>query len=123
MAKVSGKTDKKAIKRKSTGGKSSKAPDFEKVREKIGALVGGKAVGLVESTMDEAEKGHFTAMKYLFEMVGLYPSMGGELSAENESLAKTLLERLGLPEELANERPDTKDIPAKSVAAVADTVK
>ena len=29
---------------------------------------------MVKTTMEEAEKGHYVAMKYLFEMIGLYPA-------------------------------------------------
>jgi hypothetical protein len=125
MAKIktkSSRTTKKSSRKKSERG-VGKAPDFGKVREKINTLVGGKAVGLVESAMDEAEKGHFTAMKYLFEMIGLYPTNGEEMPMVDNSLAKTLLRRMGLPEDLVNERPDTKDISDETVAAAADTVE
>ena len=122
MAKVSGKATKKGAGKKATR-RVGKAPDYEKVREKINALVGGKAVGLVESAMDEAKKGHFTAMKYLFEMIGLYPATGEDLLPGDDSLAKTLLRRMGLPEELASERPDTKEIAAEAAPAAMDNVE
>jgi hypothetical protein len=54
---------------------------------------------MVETTMDEVDKGHYLAMKYLFEMVGLCPATSPEEAPEEDSLAKTLLRRLGLPEE------------------------
>jgi hypothetical protein len=37
-------------------------------------LVGNGAVGMVEATRDEVGKGHYLGMKYLFEMIGLYPA-------------------------------------------------
>ena len=64
---------------------------------------------LVESAIAEADKGHFTAMKYLFEMIGLYPATGRGETPEEDSLAKTLLQRLGLPEEPSHEHPETKE--------------
>ena len=47
-------------------------------------------------------------MKYLFEMIGLYPATAqAEASADN-SRAKTLLRRLGLPENPTLDHPVTK---------------
>ena|ERR1700690_4231064 len=49
------------------GGKLRKPVDLEAVRQQISDLVGGQAVELVEITIAEADKGHYGAMKYLFE--------------------------------------------------------
>ena len=49
--------------------------------------------------MEEVNKGHYLAMKYLFEMVGLCPATTPEEAPQEDSLAKTLLRRLGLPED------------------------
>jgi len=54
---------------------------------------------MVESAIEEAHKGHFGAMKYLFGIVGLYPAGEAETGQSENSLARTLLHRLGLPEE------------------------
>jgi hypothetical protein len=45
--------------------------DLAEIRRQITDLVGNGAVGMVEATMDEAGKGHYLGMKYLFEMIGL----------------------------------------------------
>jgi len=86
MAKVSGSARKKSAKGKTAA--SRKLPDFEAVRKKINMLVGGQVVGLVQSAIAEADKGHFAAMKYLFEMIGLHPTNGEEVPGD-DSLAKT----------------------------------
>ncbi len=74
--------------------------DLKVLRERITNLVGKRAVEMVERTMDEADKGHYLAMKYLFEMIGLCPAInsGTEVEEEADSLAKILLERLNIPQ-------------------------
>jgi hypothetical protein len=102
---------KETRKKKSTASQGSRKPvDLEAVRKKITNLVGNEAVGLVKSAIDEAEKGHYAAMKYLFEMVGLYPEGGqGPEMPDDDALAQTLLRRLELPEETTPETQVTKE--------------
>jgi len=47
---------------------------LEAIRQQICDLVGSQAVGLVETTIGEVDKGHYGEMKYLFEIIGLYPA-------------------------------------------------
>ena len=58
------------------------------------------AVTMVQHAIDAVnEEGQYQAIKYLFEMVGLYP--GAEADGETpveDSLAKTLLHHLGVTE-------------------------
>jgi hypothetical protein len=74
--------------------------DLKRVREEIRNLVGNHAVGMVGSTIKDVENGHYLAMKYLFEMVGLCPAINSDHGVEEEadSLAKILLERLNILE-------------------------
>jgi hypothetical protein len=123
MTKATAKAKKKKSKKGPATGKSRKSPDFHSVRERISNLVGTKAVGLVQSAIGEANKGHFASMKYLFEVSGLYPAPEQEATPEEDSLVRTLLQRLGLPEEPLLERAETKENPLESTAAAADTVK
>ncbi len=50
------------------------APELAEIRRHIADIVGNGAVGMVETTIDQVGKGHYLGMKYLFEMVGLYPA-------------------------------------------------
>ena len=78
---------------------------------------------MVEITISEVDKGHYAAMKYLFEMIGLYPAAAQEEPQGEDSLARTLLRRLGLPEEPLLEAETTKDGKLESGADVEDAVK
>jgi hypothetical protein len=79
--------------------KALKRVDLAIVREQITNLVGNRAIDMVETTMDEVDKGHYLAMKYLFEMIGLCPATTPEGTLKEDSLAQTLMRRLKLPEE------------------------
>jgi len=78
---------------------------------------------MVEITISEVDKGHYAAMKYLFEMIGLYPAAAQEEGQGEDSLARTLLRRLGLPEEPMLEAEATKDCQLEAVGNVEDAVK
>jgi hypothetical protein len=99
------KTAKKSKRRKSpkkastAQKKALKQVDLAVVGGQITNLVGNSAVEMVQITMDEVKKGHYLAMKYLFEMIGLCPATAPEGPPPEDSLAKTLLRRLKLPEE------------------------
>jgi hypothetical protein len=125
MTRAKAKTEKKTSKRGPTaGGRARKPVDLEAVRQKISNRVGSEALGMVETTIAEADKGHFPAMKYLFELIGLYPATEQEVGhAGEDSLARTLLKRLGLPEDPATERAAATNVPAEAVVASEDAVK
>ena len=78
---------------------------------------------MVEITISEVDKGHYAAMKYLFEMIGLYPAAAPEETEGEDSLARTLLRRLGLPEEPMLEAETAKDCQLEPVGNVEDAVK
>jgi hypothetical protein len=96
--------------KKSRKGTPKKAINAASVREKLANIVRTKAPKVVTAVMEEVEKkANIPAMKYLFEMGGIFPgeSQGkadqpeenaGEMSAE--PLAKILLHELGLPEKI-----------------------
>lgn len=64
---------------------------------------------MVETTIDQVGKGHYLGMKYLFEMIGLYPAPAPDDAPTQDSLAATLLRRLGIPETQMPEELVTKD--------------
>ena len=73
-------------------------PDLAEIRRQINDIVGNGAVGMVETTIDQVGKGHYLGMKYLFEMIGLYPATSNDEAPPEDSLAAILLQRLGLSE-------------------------
>jgi hypothetical protein len=100
MSKAKPAKARKGAKKAPSGPKKSlKQVDLGVVRGQITNLVGNGALKMVATTMEEVNKGHYLAMKYLFEMVGLCPATTSEEAQQEDSLAKTLLRRLGLPED------------------------
>jgi hypothetical protein len=70
--------------------------ELSELRRKIIELVAQNAVPMVQQAIDAVrEEGQYQAMKYLFEMVGLYPAVTQEDSKSQESLAQLLLDQLG----------------------------
>jgi hypothetical protein len=71
--------------------------DLSELRRKISALVAQNAVPMVQQAIDAVrEEGQYQAIKYLFEMIGLYPAIEQDEPESQETLARLLLERLGL---------------------------
>jgi hypothetical protein len=100
-----------------------KRVDLGVVRERITNLVGNSALDMVKTTMREVNNGHYLAMKYLFEMIGLCPATTPEGIVQEDSLAKTLLRRLRLPEETHPEADVTKDSTLDGAEQESDAVK
>jgi hypothetical protein len=115
-----GKSSKKAA---AAPRKALKQVDLGMVREQITNLVGNRAVEMVETTMNEVDKGHYLAMKYLFEMIGLCPATTPEEALQEDSLARTLLRRLRLPEETDPLTEVTKDCVPDGVEQESAAVK
>lgn len=92
--------------------------NLAEIRRQITDLVGNGAVGMVANTIEEVGKGHYLGMKYLFEMIGLYPATAANDAPIQDSLAATLLRRLGLPEGPMPEAGVTKD--SRPAAAVTE---
>lgn len=122
MSKAKARTSGKRSPKKKAGVKATKGTvDLTSVRQQIASLVGTEAMGMVETTIGEVDKGHYAAMKYLFEMVGLYPAAAPEEAAGENSLAKTLLRRLGLPEPATVETEVTKLAGAEQIPQPSET--
>lgn len=81
--------------------KTTKPLDLVEVRKEITSIIGNEATKLMQAVMEEAKKGQLAPVKYLFEMAGLYPAPAetSSVDPEENSLARTLMHRLGLPEE------------------------
>ena len=114
MKKSKAKTGRKA--KRSFAARGAQHPkDLAAIRQRITELVSGQALSMVETTIAEADKGHYAAMKYLFEIIGLYPTTVAEEAPADDSMTRILLRRLGLPEEPMLQAGST---PAASTASV-----
>ena len=123
MKKIKAKRGKKRVKRLPAGRKSRQTTDLAAIRQQITDLVRDQAVPMVETTISEVDKGHYSAMKYLFEMIGLYPAATQEETQGEDSLARTLLRRLGLPEEPMLQAEIAKDGELQPLADGRDAVE
>jgi len=123
MKKTKARRAKERVKRLAAGKRSRQTTDLAAIRQQITDLVRDQAVPMVEITISEVDKGHYSAMKYLFEMIGLYPAATQEETQGEDSLARTLLRRLGLPEEPMLEGHVPKDCGLQTVADEEDAVK
>lgn len=80
-------------------GKSSPvtSSDLGELRSKVTELVAKNAMAMVQNAIDAVnEEGQYQAIKFLFEMIGLYPAVADDESKVEDSLAGVLLQHLGL---------------------------
>lgn len=124
MKKSNPRTRSQASTRLPVRGGAKKPADLAEIRQKITNRVAAEAATMVDSTIEEVHKGHFAAMKYLFEMIDLFPGAGvEEQRPEESSLARVLLRRLGLPEDPALENQVTKDSEEPAASKEGDAVE
>jgi hypothetical protein len=84
--------------KKDEGNEPKKPVDMVQARENVSDLVRESATGIANAVIAAAKTGQLASVKYLFEAVGLYPATGQTLEKpEEDSLAHTLLRRMGLP--------------------------
>src|SRR5690348_3633909 len=73
--------------------------ELSALRREITELVARNAVVMVQNAIDAVnDGGQYQAIKYLFEMIGLYPVLGTEDERPETSPAGTLLSHLGIQE-------------------------
>jgi hypothetical protein len=97
MKKAKERNDRQRSAKSSAATRVSRDPvNLADIRQQITNLVGNGALGMVETTIEEVGKGHYLGMKYLFELIGHYPGTAGEEAPVQDSMAATLLRRLGL---------------------------
>jgi hypothetical protein len=97
MKKTAGKSQREGCER--VRREALEAPDLLVLRQQITSLVCAEAVQMVETTIEQVQNGHYQALKYLFEMIGLYPAAGAQEASQGDSLAEMLLHRLGISQE------------------------
>ncbi len=76
-----------------------KEVDLEQVRKSIKVMVTDEFQEITQAAVDDAKKGQLATLKYLFEMTGVYPASTDDsgVKPEDDTLARTLLERLNIP--------------------------
>ena len=97
--------------------------DLKQVRQGIKHLVESKAVAMVQKILEKKGDPSYLALKYLFEISGLYPANAAEEAEQEDSLAKILLRHLGFEDEIKTGSEVTKDTQANSPAEQKDAVK
>src|SRR5438477_6721076 len=86
------------------------AADLPALRRQVTELVARNAVSMVQQAIDAVrEEGQYQAIKYLFEMIGLYPAASQDQSPVQDSLAKTLLDHLGLSAAVSADQMDENE--------------
>lgn len=103
MMKKKGKKKKAVAKKavtKKRAPRQKKEKDAEEVRKDLVRLVKDEAHNMAVAVVGEGKKGGVPPFRYLLEMAGLFPKPEAEEntpSKDEESLAETLLDRLGIP--------------------------
>lgn len=90
------------------------------VRKDIAKMVESHAEKMAQAVIDEGEKGQVAQVKFLFEIANIFPAPtdGSIATTEEDSLAKTLLDRLNIPDKPVVADQDEDEvmvIPAKRV--------
>jgi len=116
-AKTALKKTKKAMGKKSTrdgvDANSAKEPRSVQVRKVITRMVEAAAPKIAKGLIGEAQKGQVPQAKYLYEFASIFPVPEGESGTTQDSVAKSLMRALGIPEE-----PITYDAEGNVVTAV-----
>jgi len=97
--KANSKAAEKKTAKKSKKKTVKKDLNPQQVLKDISALVEAEAEELAAAVIGEGKKGQLSPVKFLFEMAHIFPPTGDESTPteDEESLAKTLLNRLNIP--------------------------
>jgi hypothetical protein len=115
------KAGKKQSKRKGAAQRVSKDLNTAEVRKQVRKIIEEHATKMTEAVAGEGEKGQVGPVKYLFEVAHIHPPVtdGSEATEREQSLAETLLDRLGIPKDPVpadeDEKEETMTIPANLV--------
>ena len=77
--------------------KTTELADLVQLRKNIATLVGGAAEAIATEAIEMAKAGQLAPAKYFFEAVRLYLPTAETTAGPEDSLADTLLKRMGLP--------------------------
>lgn len=115
------KAAKTGVRGTSAKPRSKKKLDPAQVREEIAGLVKAGAKEIAKKLVAQAKvSGELAPAKYLFEVASIYPAStdGSQSSAAEDSLAKTLMNRLNLPDEPVARDEDGEPVAALPAASV-----
>ncbi len=116
--KAKGKTAAKKSAKKSTA-KGKKDLNPADVREDIAQLVKEHAKTMAGAVIGEGEKGQLAPVKYLLELAKIFPPAtdGSQVSQDEDCLAKTLLDKLNIPDKpVIADQDDEEDATAIAAA-------
>ena len=97
--KAKSKRVSKKGKRAATRREPGKHMDPAKVRQDIAGIVKARARAITKAVVEKASHGELAPARYLLEMAGVYPPDGSVAPESEESLAQTLLKKLGIPDD------------------------
>ncbi len=129
--KKKGKKSKPAVKKpakKKSSSRRKKEKETAEVRKDLTRMVKEFAGDMTAAVIGEGKKGQVSPVKFLLEMAGIFPVSEEEIKAptkDEESLAETLLNRLGIPKDPVAADVCEKDeeivlLPAKQVGSGTD---
>jgi hypothetical protein len=95
--------------------------DVPFVGQQVANLVANRALEVVRAILDQIGGGNYQAVKYLFEMAGLFPAHANEATSAPDSLTRTLFNYLGGVSEGSSGNKTAQDGRSEKVAA--DAVK
>ena len=122
MIKKTIKKSKTVAKKSGTKGKGKAKPKKgertgAEVRKELAKLVKAHAKKMAVAVIGQGETGQLAPMKYLLEMAHVFPegNDGSEATKDEDCLAKTLLDRLNVPDKpvVADEEEEFVTIPAR----------
>jgi hypothetical protein len=104
-------------------GKSKIELNPASVRKDIAQMVALEATTMAQAVIDEGKKGQLATVKYLFEVAEIYPAStdGSHATADEDCLARTLLNRMDVPDEPV--RRDEEDEPRAATSTNKPAVK
>jgi len=110
----------KETKKKTRTRKAKTPANPADVRKDIAKIVKSGAKKITKAVMEQAMTGQLAPAKFLFEVAAIYPTStdGSEATTDEECLAKTLLDRLEIPDKPVGR--DEEDEPASSAAKAQD---
>jgi len=86
---------------------AKKPEEIQRVRNKITNVIMDESPEMAKRLVRSVkEGGNLSTLKYLWEVAGLFPAPPGSDGEEEDSLAKTLLERMGLSTDIPRHGED-----------------